>query len=94
MSHDPSEIIMRIRFDAQTFHIINVENSCVDKYFCENSNTCFENSFMNRTLKNSIYLQLFLVNIKIFTVTYDQFNALIKKKSVLVIIISMISILQ
>ncbi len=94
MSHDPSEIIMRIRFDAQKFHFINVENSCVDKYFCENSNTCFENSFMNRTLKNSIYLQLFLVNIKIFTVTYDQFNALIKKKSVLVIIISMISILQ
>ncbi len=45
MSHDPSEIIMRIRFGAQTtFHIINVENSCVDKYFCENSNTCFENS--------------------------------------------------
>ncbi len=41
VSHDPSEIILIYWFPAQeTFLIIiNVENSCAGKYFCENHET-------------------------------------------------------
>ncbi len=54
VSHDPSEIILICSFLAQVTFIIviNVENNCLT--FCDNCNSFFHHSLINRKILKKI----------------------------------------
>jgi len=83
VSHDPSEIIIICRFDAQGISlniIINVEKSFLFCFvFYGNCNTFFPGFYdESKYLKYKSFCNI----INVLTVTFNQFNASVQTKSV------------
>ncbi len=86
-SHLPSEIILICWFGAQEsfLRLSMLKKVVVLNFFVETViRFFFQDSLMNRNLKSSIYLTFYniIININIFSVTFDQFSPSLLGKSI------------
>ncbi len=64
---------------TSTFLIINVVNSCADKYFCRNHNTFFSFFFLKTQINRKFDRTAFIWNKNLLECCLQQFVSLLKK---------------